>query len=141
MRRVLAAGGVYFAIVFVAAFALGTVRTLWLEPAIGEMWAVACETPFLIGAMVFGAYEAPRRVKLARETGLLLGMSLFGLLLQQIAEIALVLSASETIAMHLDYLRTPAGMIYAADLVVFVITPLVLWRNGKGADQGSGPRL
>ena len=45
MARVALAGSAYFAAVFVAAFAFGAVRTFWLEPLVGETWAVAAEAP------------------------------------------------------------------------------------------------
>ena len=50
MRSVLRAGVVYFAVVFATGFALGTVRTLWLAPALGERRAELLETPFMLAA-------------------------------------------------------------------------------------------
>ncbi|GAM98069.1 hypothetical protein U91I_01699 [alpha proteobacterium U9-1i] len=122
----LRAGASYFAIVFVVAFALGTVRTLWLEPALGEMWAVACETPLLVAAMFFAARWLVPRFN-APSPPRWLGVGLIGFALQQIAEIALVLASGETLAMHAAYLRTPAGMIYLSALAVFVMMPLLVW--------------
>jgi hypothetical protein len=40
----------YFAGVFAVGFLLGTVCTLWLAPAVGEVAAVAIELPVIIGA-------------------------------------------------------------------------------------------
>uniref|UniRef100_UPI001969E8F8 hypothetical protein n=1 Tax=Sandarakinorhabdus rubra TaxID=2672568 RepID=UPI001969E8F8 len=40
----------YFAGVFAVGFALGTIRTLWLAPAIGELAAVAVELPVMLAA-------------------------------------------------------------------------------------------
>jgi hypothetical protein len=132
MRRALLAGALYFAIVFVFAFAFGAVRTFWLEPALGETWAVACEAPLLITAFFFAAPFAAQRAGLGRDIGLRLVMGLFGLALQQIAELGLVLAAGETVAEHIAYLRTPAGMIYLFALAVFVIMPVLR----RGAARG-----
>ena len=49
MGRVLKAATAYFALVFAAGFVLGTLRTLWLAPALGPMLAVAAELPVMLG--------------------------------------------------------------------------------------------
>ncbi len=46
----LAIGLRYFAGVFTIAFALGTIRTLWLAPAVGTMAAVGVEVPLILAA-------------------------------------------------------------------------------------------
>jgi hypothetical protein len=48
-RNVAQAGVVYFAVVFVVAFAIGVVRTLLLAPRIGDVRAVLLEAPIIIG--------------------------------------------------------------------------------------------
>lgn len=129
MSRVLFAGGAYFGSVFVAAFALGMVRTFWLEPNLGETWAVAVEAPFLVGAMYLSARHVVPRLRPPTSASALLGVGVFGLLLQQIAEFSLVAAAGETVQSYLVYLTTLAGMIYLATLCVFVVLPLLLWRG------------
>jgi hypothetical protein len=127
---VLRAGASYFAIVFVIAFALGTVRTLALEPRLGETLAVACEIPLLVTAMFFASRWILPRLS-APSTARLLYVGIIGLALQQIAELALVLASGETLAEHGAYLRTPAGMLYLSALAAFVIMPNVVWRTRK----------
>jgi hypothetical protein len=129
MRRVLLTGAAYFASVFVAAFALGAVRTFLVEPRVGEIWAVALEAPFLVGAMYLSARFMIPRLRPPSSAAALLAVGLFGLLLQQAAEMALIFAAGETLQSHLAYLTTIAGMIYLATLCVFVILPLALWRG------------
>ena len=129
--RVLIAGVFYFALTFVAAFAFGTVRTLVLEPRLGETWAVACEAPFLLAVMIVAARIVVPRVKPSTESAALLGVGAIGLVLQEIAELALIYASGETAADHIAHLQTPAGMIYLAMLVVFLLTPLVLFRGKK----------
>ncbi len=129
--RVLSAGAFYFAVTFVAAFAFGTLRTLVLEPRLGETWAVACEAPFLLAVMIVAARIVVPRVKPSTESAALLGVGAVGLVLQEIAELALIYASGETVADHIAYLQTPAGMIYLAMLVVFLLTPLVLFRGKK----------
>lgn len=127
--RVLLAGAVYFAVVFVAAFALGTVRTFWLESALGETIAVACEAPFLIAAMYLAARHVLPRVNPPRAGLALFAVGVVGLVLQQMAEYALIRAAGESFASHVAYLTTPAGMIYLGALVMFVIMPLLVLRS------------
>jgi len=40
----------YFLPVFALGFVLGTVRTLWLAPMLGELAAVAAELPVMLAA-------------------------------------------------------------------------------------------
>jgi len=127
--RVLIAGAHYFAMVFVAAFAFGTVRTFVLEPRVGETWAVACEAPFLIAAMIIVAHIVIPRVKPPTDAASLLGVGAIGLVLQEVAEFGLIYASGETAADHIAYLQTPAGMIYLAALVAFLLTPFVLFRG------------
>ena len=129
MARVALAGSAYFAAVFVAAFAFGAVRTFWLEPLVGETWAVAAEAPLLVAAMYFAARFVVPRTRPPTSAGALLSVGLFGLVLQQMAEFALVMAAGETVQSHLAYLTTIAGLIYLSTLCVFVVLPLVLWRG------------
>lgn len=129
MARVLLAGSAYFAVVFAAAFAFGAVRTFWVEPRVGETWAVAAEAPLLVAVMYLAARFVMSRLRPPTGAGALLGVGLFGLLLQQLAEFALVIAAGETVQSHLAYLTTAAGMIYLSALCVFVLLPLVMWRG------------
>ena len=99
-------GGLYFAIVFAFAFGFGTVRTLALEPALGKDWAVAIEAPFLVAVMAFAA-------RWMRRAGLglweLLGAGVFALVLQQCAEVALVLARGQSLSDYARSFATPAG--------------------------------
>jgi hypothetical protein len=48
MPRVLKAGGLYFALVFAAGFALGPIRLLWLVPRFGARSAELMEAPVML---------------------------------------------------------------------------------------------
>ncbi|MDX2276067.1 MAG: hypothetical protein NW206_11515 [Hyphomonadaceae bacterium] len=139
---VLGAGALYFAIVFVIAFGFGVLRTLLLEPLLGETLAVACEVPFLIAAFVFAARFVLRRFTSVRGAASLLAMGVIALVLQQSAELAMVMLSGQTLQSHLAYLSTLAGRLYLSAVVVFVLAPLALAprRQRKSADRGSGPR-
>lgn len=126
--RILAAAALYFGSVFVVAFGLGAFRTLWLEPRIGETWAVACEAPLLILAMVASLTYVVPRARPPRTPAALVLIGFGALVLQEVAELGLLFAAGETLSMHIAYLSTPAGMIYLATLAVFVSLPSFLLR-------------
>jgi len=129
MLRMLSAGAAYFAAVFVAAFALGAVRTFWLTPHLGETWAVATEAPLLVGAMYLAARYVLPLPRPPTSPAALLAIGLFALALQQVAEFGLILAAGETVQSHFDYLRTAPGFIYLGTLCLFMALPLMLWRG------------
>lgn len=123
----LRAGALYFGFVFVFAFGFGVVRTLALEPRLGEAWAVAIETPFLIAAMFAGARLTTARSGLAAKE--LLGAGLFALLLQQIAELAMVYASGETAGDYLRHFATVPGMVFLGALIAFALMPLIVGRK------------
>lgn len=127
--RIAAAAALYFAIVYGVAFALGTVRVLWLEPRLGPILATACEAPFLLAAMAVVAPWVVRLMRLPQDRVSLLMMGVGALALQQVADFALGvglrgIGPSEQLAQF----TTPQGLIYAALLVAFVAMPLLLKR-------------
>lgn len=122
-----AAAVLYFAIVFAVGFALGPVRVLWLEPAVGATLAVLIEAPILVAAMAVAARRVAR--KLAVSTRVLPMLAMGG------AALLLVLAADFTVGRWLrgltlleqaGYLVTPAGLVYVATLVLFALMPLLV---------------
>lgn len=72
-------------------------------------------------------YVVPR-VRPPRTPAALASIGFGALVLQEVAELGLLLVAGETLSMHIAYLSTPAGMIYLATLAVFVLLPSFLLR-------------
>ena len=62
--RALRAGAMYFALVFVCAFMMGVVRTLWLGPMLGATRAVLIEVPIVLTISWFAARFIVRRYEL-----------------------------------------------------------------------------
>jgi hypothetical protein len=127
---IVAAALLYFGIVFAAGFALGAVRVLWLEPEIGPLAAVLCESPFLVIAMAFAARWVPRALHLRPDLVSLGLMGLGALAVQQVADLAVgVYARGITPAQQLAHFATGPGLVYAGLLVAFVAMPILLNRR------------
>ncbi len=127
MTRIAFAAFVYFAAVFAAAMALGTIRVLVLEPRIGVVAATLCEAPFLITAMFFSARWAPGFAKAPVTRAALLAIGALALVFQEIAEHALwILGRGQSFESLLAHYTTSQGMIYLLLLVIFLFMPLIV---------------
>jgi hypothetical protein len=113
----------YFAPVFALGFVLGTVRTLWLAPALGEVPAVAAELPVMLAASWLLARRVVRRHAVAgRGEALGLGLAAFALLL--LAELALAVTlAGQSPADWAAALTRPAGALGLAGQALFALLP------------------
>lgn len=114
----------YFAGVFAAGFLLGTVRTLWLAPALGELAAVAAELPVMLG---FSWWWCRRllsgRVLAAGQLAVMGGSAFLWLML---AELGLSLAFGRTAAEHVAGLLAPPGLLGLAGQLVFAALPLAV---------------
>lgn len=128
----------YWAAVFALGFVLGTVRTLWLAPATGELAAVAIELPVMLGASWLVAGRLLRRHLLARlAEAAAAGLVAFALLLT--CELALAMAlAGETPRQWLAALGHAPGALGLAGQVLFALMPAALWRLRKGKKRGWG---
>lgn len=125
-RRTAEAGAAYFAIVFAVGFALGTVRTLFLAPRLGEQLAVVIELPIMLGASWIACGWVLRRWHVAAGVGSRLTMGAIAFALLIIAEATLSLTAFDRSL--IDYFReltTPHGLIGLAGQIVFALMPLL----------------
>lgn len=112
MSRAAAAGAVYFALIFAAGFALGTLRVLLIAPRLGETAAVALEIPVMLGLCWLAAGAALARLPVAprRLPRLAMGGTALALLLA--AELGLSLFAfGRDLAGHLGHYATWPGAL------------------------------
>ena len=122
----------YFAAVFALGFALGTLRTLWLAPAIGPTPAVLAELPVMLGASWWLARRIVGRAKLpSQRAALAMGALAFALLMG--AELALgVLAFGETPREWLTGLTRLPGSLGLAGQALFGLLPALVWRGPQG---------
>lgn len=119
----LALGLRYFIGVFALGFLLGTVRTLWLAPMVGELAAVAIELPLMLGFSWWWC----RRVLAGRLVAVggraVMGGTAF--LWLMLAELGLSLAFGGTLVTHLAALVAPAGLLGLGGQLLFAALPLI----------------
>jgi hypothetical protein len=125
--RTIIAGLVYFGVVFGSGFVFGVFREMVLTPAYGRTTAVMLEAPFMLVAIVAGAWIAVHRGSLGRSRLSLIMIGIIGLLLVQIADFGVGLGLrGMSVQDQLNYLKTAAGQIYLGLLAIFVLMPLII---------------
>lgn len=126
MRRALAAGGLYFLPVFLLGMALGTVRTLLIEPRLGAVGSVLAELPFMLAAAWFVCGRLARRLAVPAAASSRLAMGGAAFLLLMAAELALdLLAMGGTVAGHFAAYRGGAPLIGLLGQIAFALFPML----------------
>ena len=124
------AGVAYFGLVFGAGFVFGTIRTLWLVPAVGTRAAELIEAPLMLVVIVIAAHCVERRF-LRSATGaarLIAGIAAASLVLIADLGVGVLLRGMSAAEVLVD--RDPvAGAVYYGMLVIFAIMPWWLGRQ------------
>lgn len=125
--RLIGAGFVYFAVIFALGFMLGTVRTLFLTPALGEFGAVLLELPVMLAASWIACGVIVRRLKPApaRFQRAVMGAAAFTFLMSAEIALALLVFAS-TPAQLLAGWAAPAGMAGLVGQFAFAVFPILV---------------
>jgi hypothetical protein len=124
MASALKSGCVYFLLVFVVGFALGTVRALFLAPLFGEMFAVSIELPIilLVSWLICRALIERFAVPATVTARALMGAIALALLLG--AEVLLsLLLLGQSITQHLELYQSAEGLTGLAGQIVFALFP------------------
>ncbi len=128
--RVLKAGGLYFALVFAAGFALGPIRLLWIVPRFGVRYAELMEAPVMLAVIVAVAGWIVRRLAVPATFFSRFGMGCLALGLLLAAEFTLVLRLRGlSIGEYLAARDPVSGTVYYLLLGVFAVTPLLVARR------------
>lgn len=128
MNRVGGAALAYWAGGLALGFVLGTVRTLWAAPHLGEIAAVAAELPLMLAAGWWWARIVLRHARLpnlrsARRMGLL---AFAVLLVSECALAALLFGTAPP--QWARGLMAPAGLLGLAGQAVWAMLPGWAWR-------------
>lgn len=123
-------GLLYFALVFAAGFALGTIRTLWVVPRVGARMAELLESPIMVVVTILAARWVVLRYAVPRLLSARLRMGGFALLLMLVAEFGFVLWIRGLSIRDYFATRDPvSGTVYYLTLVAFGLMPLLVGRG------------
>ena len=126
MTTALKAGTIYFAIIYLIGFMLGTMRVLLLAPRIGEMAAVLIETPIMLAASWIVSGSCTRRFGVLSEIQPRLVMGGVGFVLLMLGEVGVSMAAfGRSWEGTLAALLSPPGLIGLSAQVAFGLLPLL----------------
>jgi hypothetical protein len=125
--KIIKAGVLYFAVVFGAGFALGTIRVLWAVPHYGTRIAELMEAPIMFGVTILTARWVIRRLAIPRTPSKRLGVGFIALGFLLVSEFSLVLwLRGLTISEYLSGRDPVSGTVYYMMLGIFAIMPLLV---------------
>lgn len=126
----LTAGLAYFALVFAAGFALGTIRVLALVPALGTRTAELVEMPVMLAVVWFSARFLVRRLAVPPDTTSRLAMGFVALALMLVFEFMVVLPLrGMTLRQYREDFDPVAGSAYYVAQLAMALLPWWLARH------------
>lgn len=128
MAVILRAGLTYFAVIFVAAFAMGILRRVVIIPLTGPLIAVALEVPILLALAWLVAGRVLRHWPLDLPGRGAMGAVAFVFLM--LAELALSSASGQTPGQFLATMATAPGALGLAGQVGFGVIPALSQTSG-----------
>lgn len=130
MKRALIAATTYFLALFALGFVLGTIRVLFVVPAVGLLVATLLEVPVMLIAAFFLCRWAIRHWQVERSLALraLMGLCFFTLLVAFEAVLGVALFG-RNLAEQCAALSSPAGLIGLSAQLIAAILPMVIGRG------------
>jgi len=123
----IAAGAVYFAVVFGIGFLLGSVRVLVIVPRAGVRAAELAEAPLMLLATVLAARSVVRRFAIAPMIVTRLVMGVVALALLLLAELGMVVIVRhQTLSDYVASRDPVSGSVYIGLLCLFALMPAIL---------------
>lgn len=138
MKRALAAGALYFLLIFLLGMALGTIRILLLELRLGAVASVLVELPFMLAASWFACGWLIHQLAVPAAVSSRLAMGATAFVLLMIADLGLSLFAvGGTAAGHFAAYRSGAPLIGLLGQIAFGLFPLLRAFPGMRQKQGA----
>ncbi len=133
LNAALRAGIVYFAAVFALGFVLGTVRVVWLLPAIGALPAVAIELPIMLGMSWWICARVLRRFVVPETMAARAVMGGTAFVLLMLAEFLLAtLGFGQSPGQFIAGFREPHAVLGLLGQIGFALMPS--WQRGGTID-------
>lgn len=137
-RQVVKAGAIYFALVFGAGFVLGTIRVLWLVPAVGTRTAELLEMPVMLMVIILSARWVVRHFSMPYTASSRLGMGGIAVALILLLDFTVVLwIRGLSFGQYIESFDPVAGTAYLVMLGVLAIMPLLVARRKPPEILGS----
>ncbi len=133
MAHVIRLAAAYWAGIFALGFVLGTVRTLWLAPQLGELAAVGLELPVMLEASWLWAKHLLRGKAATPRHALAIGAIAFALLMA--SEALLATAMGEPIGQWIAGMARPAGAIGLAGQIAFALMPWLAARTRAAGNR------
>ncbi len=133
MRDAIRLAAAYWAGIFALGFVLGSLRTLWLVPRIGELAAVALELPLMLGASWLWARRLLHGKAITPGQALAMGACAFALLMA--SEALLVTAMGEPIGQWIAGMGSPAGTLGLAGQIAFALIPWLAARTRAAGNR------
>lgn len=123
----------YFALVLVTGFALGSIRVPFLVPRLGERYAELLEMPIMFMAIVLAARHVVRRFALPANLSVRLRVGFAALFMSVLAELLLAaLLQGRSVAQYIASRDPVSGSVYLVMLLLFALMPSILARLRSG---------
>jgi hypothetical protein len=132
MARSIAAGSVYFAVVFVLGFFLGAFRVLITAPKLGTTAAALVELPLILTASWFAAKWCVSKFHVSSELADRLAVGSVAFCLTMLAELSLsMLLFGRTVPAHFGTYAHWLGLAGLFAQILFALFPLLQRRAGR----------
>ncbi|MEQ1864653.1 MAG: hypothetical protein ABL996_08360 [Micropepsaceae bacterium] len=126
MAAAIRAGVLYFAIVFMVGFVLGTIRVLVVIPRFGESNALLLELPVMLALSWFACTWLVGRYSVPPMASARLAMGAVAFLLLMVGELGVsVFGFGRSVAEHLEVYRSASAQLGLAAQLVFAAFPLL----------------
>lgn len=130
MKRIFINSLIYFTIVFLVGFILGTLRVLFLVPALGDRYAELIEMPFMLTAIYYSARYIVDRYSAIKTLSDFIYLGILALLMLLLFEFTIVLGVrGMTIDQYISSRDPISGTVYVLSLFIFMIMPFVIART------------
>ena len=137
VKQILKAGALYFTLVFAVGFVLGTIRTLWVAPALGARTAELLEEPIMFLVSIFAARWAVGRLRFPVDWRGRLAFGCFALGLMLLVEFTFVLWIRGLTLREYFGARDPiSGTAYFLTLGAFAVMPFFVGRKSAQIAPG-----
>ncbi len=126
-HRIVKAAGLYFVLVFGAGFVLGTIRVLWLVPALGTRTAELVEMPVMPAIVILSAQWVTQYVQVTPTALSQLGMGGMALAMVLALDFTVILwIRGLSFRQYVEMFDPIAGTTYFMMLGIFAVMPFLV---------------